>query len=207
MMSQVDFARPVGARPSLSLGAALMQAERFEEALATLEALPPADRDDPDTLLLMAITLLELGQFDRATRVCASLLARDDLNATAHYVTALCHEQSSRRAAAIESYRVGVYLDREFAMPHLRLGLMFRRAGDLSSARRELENASLLLAREDAARILLFGGGFSRTTLINLCASELRLCKEPIDGNGNHFEARGAQKLVRPQLSGSPRRA
>ena len=42
-------------RPSLSLGAALMKAEQYDEALATLEALAPADRLDPDVLLLMAI--------------------------------------------------------------------------------------------------------------------------------------------------------
>ena len=63
-------------------------------------------------------------------------------------------------------------------MPHLRLGLMFRREGDLRGARRELENASALLAQEDSARVLLFGGGFSRDTLIDLCSSELRLCQE-----------------------------
>ena len=63
-------------------------------------------------------------------------------------------------------------------MPHLRLGLMFRREGDLRGARRELQNASTLLAQEDPARVLLFGGGFSRSTLIDLCVSELRLCQE-----------------------------
>ena len=68
--------------------------------------------------------------------------------------------------------------DSAFAMPHLRLGLMFRRDGDLRGARRELQNASALLAQEDPARVLLFGGGFSRNTLIDLCASELRLCED-----------------------------
>ena len=107
------------------------------------------------------------------------MLALDGLNAAAHYLTALCHEHGGRRAAAIDSYRVGVYLDSAFAMPHLRLGLMFRRDGDLPGARRELQNASMLLAQEDPARVLLFGGGFSRSTLIDLCASELRLCEGP----------------------------
>jgi len=120
---------------------------------------------------------IERGQLDEAARLCASLLALDDLNAAAHYLTALCHEQAGRLTAAIDSYRVGVYLDRAFAMPHLRLGLMFRREGDLRSARREFQNASMLLAQEDAARVLLFGGGFSRSNLIDLCASELRLCE------------------------------
>lgn len=165
-------------RPSLSLGAALMKAEQYDEALATLEALAPADRLDPDVLLLTAIIQVERGQLDQAAQLCTSLLARDDLNAAAHYLTALCHEHGGRRAAALDSYRVGVYLDPAFAMPHLRLGLMFKREGDLPGARRELQNASMLFAQEDPARVLLFGGGFSRKTLIDLCASELRLCGE-----------------------------
>jgi chemotaxis protein methyltransferase CheR len=164
---------------SLSLGAALMRAEQYDKALATLEALAPVNRFDPDVLLLTAIVQLERGKLDQAAALCSSLLALDGLNAAAHYVTALCHEHGGRRAAAIASYRVGVYLDSAFAMPHLRLGLMFRRDGDQQSARRELQNASALLAQEDPARVLLFGGGFSRSTLIDLCASELQLCERP----------------------------
>jgi chemotaxis protein methyltransferase CheR len=166
-------------QPSLSRSAALMEAERFDEALATLEALPPESRDDPDVLLLMAIILMELGKLEGAAQVCATLIVLNDLNATAHYLNALCHEQSGRRPEAVESYHLGVYLDREFSLPHLRLGLIFRREGDFRSARRELQNAAILLEREDPARIALFGGGFSRGTLINLCASELRLCEGP----------------------------
>jgi chemotaxis protein methyltransferase CheR len=164
---------------SLGLGAALMKAEQYDEALTTLEALAPADRLDPDVLLLTAIIQVERGKLDQAAALCASLLALDGLNAAAHYLTALCHEHGGRRAAAIDSYRVAVYLDSAFAMPHLRLGLMFRREGDRQGARRELQNASMLLAQEDPARVLLFGGGFSRSTLIDLCASELRLCEGP----------------------------
>jgi len=168
---------PPELQASPALGAALMIAERFDDALAALEALPQAERLEPDALLLTAMVQLERGQLDEAARLCASLLALNDLNAAAHYLTALCHEQAGRRTAAIDSYRVGVYLDRAFAMPHLRLGLMFRREGDLRSARREFQNASMLLAQEDAARVLLFGGGFSRSNLIDFCASELRLCE------------------------------
>ena len=173
-----DEVSPAEKGASLSLGAAFMKAEQYDEALATLEALAPADRLDPDVLLLKAIIQVERGKLDEAAELCALLLALDDLNAAAHYLTALCHEHGGRRASAIDSYRVGVYLDPAFAMPHLRLGLMFRREGDLPGARRELQNASMLLAQEDPDRVLLFGGGFSRSTLIDLCGSELRLCEE-----------------------------
>jgi chemotaxis protein methyltransferase CheR len=58
-------------------------------------------------------------------------------------------------------------------MPRLHLGLMARRAGDREGARRELGQALLLLKREDASRLLLFGGGFGREALIALCRAEL----------------------------------
>jgi chemotaxis protein methyltransferase CheR len=58
-------------------------------------------------------------------------------------------------------------------MPHLHLGLLAKRSGDPSAARRELGQALLLLSREDAARLVLFGGGFSRDALTLLCRAEL----------------------------------
>ena len=69
---------------------------------------------------------------------------------------------------------MAVYLDPAFAMPRLHLGLMARRAADRDGARRELAQALVLLKREDASRLLLFGGGFSRDALIALCRSALR---------------------------------
>ena len=48
-----------------------------------------------------------------------------------------------------------------------------KRSGDPSAARRELAQALLLLAREDASRLVLFGGGFSREALTRLCRAEL----------------------------------
>jgi len=41
---------------------------------------------------------------------------------------------------------------------------------------RELGQALILLAREDSSRILLFGGGFSRDALVELCRREIRTC-------------------------------
>lgn len=61
-------------------------------------------------------------------------------------------------------------------MPRLHLGLLARRAGDRNAARRELSQALILLKREDASRLLLFGGGFNRDALLALCESALRDC-------------------------------
>jgi chemotaxis protein methyltransferase CheR len=56
------------------------------------------------------------------------------------------------------------------------LGILLRRARDFEAARRELKEALVLLPREDASRLLLFGSGFTRDALIALCQSELERC-------------------------------
>jgi chemotaxis protein methyltransferase CheR len=154
----------------------LLHSERFGEALAYVRTLPPGADEDPDILLIEAMLLAHSGQLAGAEKVCLRLLQIDELNAGAHYTLALCHETTGDLAEAAEHDRVAIYLDPAFAMPRLHLGLLARRSGKRESARRELSQALILLKREDGARLLLFGGGFNRGTLISLCETALRDC-------------------------------
>jgi chemotaxis protein methyltransferase CheR len=151
----------------------LLGEERFMEALAYVQGLPSEADNDPEILLLEATLLAHSGQLVAAEEACLRLLLVDELNAGAHYVLALCRENKGDRDRAAEHDRVAAYLDPAFAMPRVHLGLLARRAGDRESARRELGQALVLLRREDASRLLLFGGGFSRAALIALCESAL----------------------------------
>jgi chemotaxis protein methyltransferase CheR len=171
-------ATPPPARPApvpLDLRAALIavENERFAEAIAVLDALPPDADRDPDALLIRAVVLVNRGDRDHAEATCRRLLPVDELSAGAHYVMALCREHAGDLDAALAHDRTSIYLDAGFAMPHLHLGLIARRTGDVETARRELALAGMLLGREDASRVLLFGGGFSRDALIRLCRVEL----------------------------------
>jgi chemotaxis protein methyltransferase CheR len=96
------------------------------------------------------------------------------MNAGAHYLLALCRAHAGDRGRAAEHDRVAVHLDPAFAMPRLHLGLMARQAGEHDAARRELAQALVLIKREEASRLLLFGGGFNRAALVALCESALR---------------------------------
>jgi chemotaxis protein methyltransferase CheR len=87
---------------------------------------------------------------------------------------ALCSEHAGDANGAIEHGQSAIYLDPGFAMPHLHLGILAKRSGDNDTAERELGQALTLLAGEDASRILLFGGGFSRDALLQLCRTQLR---------------------------------
>jgi chemotaxis protein methyltransferase CheR len=157
----------------LRLALEFVKQERFADALELLGRLPATSEQDPDVLLLRAALLTHSGDLSAAERASARLLERDELNTGAHYLIALCRESAGDRRGAVEHDQAAIYLDAAFAMPRLHLGLMARRAGDRETARTELSHALVLLKREDASRLLLFGGGFGRDALIALCRAEL----------------------------------
>ena len=155
----------------------LLREERFAEAIELLRGLPPGPKADQDVQLLLAVLLTNRGDLSEAERVCLHLLNLDELNAGAHYLMALCREHAADRDSAKRHDQAAIYLDSAFAMPHLHQGLIAKRSADLETAKRELGHALTLLAREDPARILLFGGGFSREALSEICRAELRACE------------------------------
>jgi chemotaxis protein methyltransferase CheR len=152
----------------------LLRQERFAEALELLRGLPAESHSDPDAQLLRAVLQTNTGDLTAAERTCAQLLAVDELNAGAHYLTALAREHVGDIDRAIEHHQMAAYLDPSFAMPRLHLGISYRRSSRPDLAKLELHRALGLLLREDAARILLFGGGFSREVLSHLCRTELQ---------------------------------
>ncbi|MDB4962354.1 MAG: Protein-glutamate O-methyltransferase [Myxococcales bacterium] len=162
-----------GPRPDLARILELVKHERYDDALGLLEGLSPASGHDVDVLLLRSVALTHAGRCAEAEVACRRLLEIDELHAGAHYVMALCREVVGDRKGAADHDQTAVYLDPMFAMPRLHLGLLARRAGDRELARRELAQALVLFQREDASRLLLFGGGFHRDALIALCRGEL----------------------------------
>jgi chemotaxis protein methyltransferase CheR len=152
----------------------LLRRERFGEALDLVRNVAAHWTQDPDRLLLEGVLLAHGGRLAAAEETCRRLLAIDDLNAGAHYVLALCREHAGDGDGAVDHDRMAAYLDPAFAMPRLHLGLLARRAGDGEAARHELRQALLLLKREAEARLVLFGGGFTREALIALAGAELR---------------------------------
>jgi len=168
-----DVAASAPKRWHLAQALDLFQQERFAEALSLVRALPAETARDADVLLLHAVLLAHSGQLAMAEDTCHRLLAIDELNAGAHYVLALCREGAGDHRGAADRDQVAAYLDPVFAMPRLHLGLLARRSGDRETVRRELGQALTLLQQEDASRLLLFGGGFNRETLLALCRAEL----------------------------------
>jgi chemotaxis protein methyltransferase CheR len=150
----------------------LLRGERFTEALAVMQDGLPA-QPEPADLLLQGVLLTQAGRLDAAEMVCRRLLDVDGLHADGHHLLGVCLEGGAAVDVAVGHYRLAAYLDPEFAMPRLRLGLLARRRGDVPTAGAELERALTLLRRERDERVTLFGGGFGRIALSNLCRAEL----------------------------------
>jgi chemotaxis protein methyltransferase CheR len=154
----------------------MVRLERFAEAMDLLRAAPASSESDPETRLLWAVLLTNSGQLEQAEKACHEILAADEMSWGAHYLLALCRDHAGDRLAAVDHDQTAAYLEPGFAMPHLHLGLLARRARDMETARRELDQALTLIGGEDASRILLFGGGFNRDGLRALCRAELSMC-------------------------------
>jgi chemotaxis protein methyltransferase CheR len=155
----------------------LLRRERFAEALACLSTFPDDVRAEADARLLFAVLLMNTGDVAGAEQACRRLLKLNDRDADAHYVMALCCEHAGNDDASLESDKKAAGLDTAFAMPHLHMGLAAKRLQRLDVAEREFEQALELLDREEALRILLFGGGFTREALLEFCRMELLTCK------------------------------
>ncbi|MFZ1990436.1 MAG: CheR family methyltransferase [Alphaproteobacteria bacterium] len=155
----------------------LMRKERYADALSVVREGVPSSALNPQSILIEAILLTHGGQLAAAEALAMRLLAIDSQNAAAHYVLALCSEHAGLAERAVEHHRTAARIDPSFAMPRLHLGLLTRRAGERQLARDEFAKALFLLAREDAQRLILFGGGFNRDALMALCSSALAECE------------------------------
>lgn len=150
----------------------LLRSEQFAEAL---HALGRVERESsgPFTALCKSLLLVYTNRFDAAAQLANDLVTLEEVSPGAHFVLASCHEFDGELAQAHGHARRSTYLDPTLAMGWLHLGLLSKRLGDNASARRELLQARALLAHEPSDRLAWFGGGCSRTTLIEACAREL----------------------------------
>lgn len=174
-----EFCRLTGRRqviapqfdPALTM--ALLREERFAEALDHLREQSRGHDRDAEVLLLETTLLVHSGQVVPAERSALRLLSIDQDNAGAHYLLALCRDHAGDSDGACDHHRAATMLDPAFAMPRVHLGLLARRDGDHNAACREFARARALLKDEAPSRVLLFGGGFSRESLMALCDSAL----------------------------------
>lgn len=156
----------------------LLEEERYSEARALLSSLPEHEREQSLSRLLQAALHLQAGLFREAERLGKALIESGVQGAAAHYLLGLCREQAGDATNARGCYERAVHMDPTFALGHLRLGMLARRDGAPTNARVALRLALTLLAHEQPVHLTLFGGGFGRHGLMQVCQRELWACSE-----------------------------
>ncbi len=165
-------ADPVGRGALAQDIAELIRHERFAEAGERLAAIPVGTAHDPLVRVLSAVVQIHAGEHLRAEAVCQSVLAEDARDPRALYLMALCREQGGDLEAAGALYRSAAANDGAFALPHVRLALLARRRRDEDQARRSFAQALALIDGEDELNLALFGGGFNRQLIAELCRGQ-----------------------------------
>jgi chemotaxis protein methyltransferase CheR len=149
----------------------LIRHERFEDALACIEATELDEQSERG--LLRAVILTNLGRTAEAARAAEARLERVPGCPFAHYLLGLCQESRLSLDEARRHYARATELEPAFAMAQLRAGMLARRAGRVEEARQALEAALEDFPRQATRTLLLYGSGFARETLASLCRSEL----------------------------------
>ncbi len=151
----------------------LFTQERFQEALMALEAETGALADAPPlTQVLRALLLLHVHRAAEAEACCRRALTRHPFHADLQHALALSLAAQDAPDQAMDSDQRATYLDPHFAMPQLHLSMLARLGGDAAASRQASALAWRLMARESATRIQLFGGGFGREALMQLCQAD-----------------------------------
>ena len=151
----------------------LLRHEDFAAALEAVDRLAPAQRAQTLTALVRTLAQAHLGAHQEAAAEWARLLAAHPGAARIHAAAALCQELAGAPAGARDSYLQALALAPGMALVHLRLALLAAESGDAAAARPRFARALILLPHAEETDLCLFGGGFGRGTLAELCRMQL----------------------------------
>jgi len=163
--------------PLAGLPAAMTAAEPVSDATTPDGGAGAGTGGDDQALLDEALHLIEAGQLEDGLRACARLISPGTpatLQAEGLFLHGLAMEERGQLPAAEWHHQRAAAKDASFALPHLRLGLLARRRGEVIAAHRELRRALELLEHESGDRLRRFGGGFDREDLRRLCRDEMQ---------------------------------
>jgi tetratricopeptide (TPR) repeat protein len=101
----------------------------------------PAPRPAPEDGLAAALAAADAGRLDAAIELIGDVLARDPLNADAHFVRGLAELGSGDASASVRSLRRALYVDPGFSLAAFELGRAQEARGDASAAAQAYEQA------------------------------------------------------------------
>lgn len=154
----------------------LLTRERFAEALEALDAQLTPGTGEPQARVLRASLQLAVGD-RRGAEHAAYRLTSDPAPdrataAAARLLLTMCAEAVPDLGAAVAHCRAALEVDPGHALARMHLGRLLLRGGDAAAARLEFDRAAHRLPLASDLDVLLFGGGFDRSSLVAYCENQ-----------------------------------
>jgi chemotaxis protein methyltransferase CheR len=162
--------RALRAGGTLVLGAADALSGSARRLAASTRTAPARERREPRTLrrplgrvpqrrredhIATALQAADHGRAEEALAQADAILAKDPLDAEAHYIRGLVELERGDARAAVASLRRALYVDPSFALAAFKLGRANEAAGDKTAALRAYEQALRTIDPDDERHELL----------------------------------------------------
>ncbi len=144
LFTHVVSHNPAARNAHVNLGAALIRAQRPDEALAVLLAAAERDPDDIQPHVNAGVALVRMGRFEEAEERLRRALTLDPRHAIALLNLAESLRRQGRFEEALEHYRASMETDAGNALPHAGMGDALFRLGRYEESLRSLDRALAL---------------------------------------------------------------
>jgi chemotaxis protein methyltransferase CheR len=133
------------------------------ELLLDIPPPPPPKAAVPAaaTLFDQVRALSDAGDWDDALALCERALQETPLDPAVHYTHALLSEHAGAQGAVADALRNAIYLDRNFALAHYRLGCLKLAEGARKAGARALQTALKILDPRAACEQVPMGDGLT----------------------------------------------
>jgi chemotaxis protein methyltransferase CheR len=114
-----------------------------------------------DALILLARSYANLGELEKAKKVCEQAIDAQKLNPEAYFLQSTISQALGDAGAAIRQLKRALYLNPEFVMAHFTLGMLLLQGKKTQDAKKSLKTALSLLSAKDPDELLPYAEGIT----------------------------------------------
>lgn len=167
-----------------NMGSSLADLGRVEEACAAFQNAIRIKAHHASAHHNLALALMRLGRIEEALDACRQAVHFEG-NAGYYNTLGLIWEKKKQATEAVAAYKKAIELDKDFALPHYNLGLLYLHLGETKKGEAEIQE-SLRLRPKDAVALYNLG-----TTLIQQGQSEraVAVLRKAVEINPKYVKA------------------
>ncbi|NWJ94658.1 MAG: tetratricopeptide repeat protein [Chloroflexi bacterium] len=161
---------------ALAEGLRFMEADEFDKAKRALDAALLTGKHEVDVLCAVAQLKIKLGDYEAAAELSRQAIKLNPLCETAHLLLAMMYHRENRVEEAIKEFQQTIYINFDSVIAHMRLGDIWDKQAQYSSALREYRSAIHALEK---CRPGDYVEGFSVEILKQTCLVNIRRLQGP----------------------------